>query len=146
MKIYLARPISGCTREQVLGYYDRASKVLRAAGYQILSPMKGKAHLRTEKRYRPKDYRHPIATNHSIFHRDRWMVGQADVVYTNLIGAQAVSIGSMMELAWANEFNKYVVVSMEPDNPHQHAFVLEAAHTVFETHQEALDYLIDFIE
>jgi len=145
MKIYLARPISGCTPIEVLSYYREVSEELLQCGYDVLCPMKGKANLRVEKEYRAefskKGYGTPIITNNSIFNRDKWMISQSDIVYVNLVGAKTVSIGSMMELAWASHFCKYVVLSMEDENVHQHAFVLMAAHTIFTCHSDAVEYL-----
>jgi hypothetical protein len=112
--------------------------------------MKGKAKLRVEGEYQAeftkKDYGSHIITNNSIVNRDRWMVRQADVVYMNLMSADRVSIGCMFELAWANEFNKYVVLAMGDDSIHNHAFVRIAAHTIFPSHGQAMTYLMDLIE
>jgi hypothetical protein len=69
------------------------------------------------------------------------MVTQADIIYANFLGSKAVSIGSVMELAWAYELNKLTVVVMDRKNIHMHAFVLEAADIIFETTKEAMDYL-----
>lgn len=141
LKIYLARSISGCTPDEVFEYYDEAAKRWQDVGYKVLSPMLGKEHLRTELQFREHSYKHPISTNHAIFERDKWMVSQADVVYVNLLDTKRVSIGCMMELAWASLLGKHTVVVMEKENEHRHAFVLEAADILFETEEEAEQYL-----
>lgn len=145
MKIYIAGSISGKDVEEVKDYFSETTWKFRALGYETLCPMTGKGKLRTEAKYRAKDYRHPIATNKAIIGRDRWMVGQADIIYCNLHGATHVSIGSMMELAWASELHKHIVVVMEEDNIHQHAFVLQTADIIFSTPEEAEEYLEDLI-
>jgi len=66
---------------------------------------------------------------------------QSDILYANFLGATRVSIGSMFELAWGSDNKKQVIVVMEKDNIHRHAFVLEAATIIFETTEEAQDYL-----
>jgi len=144
MKIYLAHPISGCSKFEVLAYYSNLYDELAEAGYEVLSPMKGKANIRVETEYRAHGYGEPVVTNHSIFNRDHWMVSQSDIVYADLTGAKQVSIGTMMELAWASHMGKYVVLAMEKNNPHAHAFVFEAAHTVFPTSERAIEYLVNF--
>lgn len=145
MKIYIAGSISGKAVEEVQDYFREASTLLRAMGYEVLSPMTGKGKLRTESVYRAKDYRYPIATNRAIIGRDRWMVGQADIIYCNLYEAVHASIGSMMELAWAYELRKHSIVVMGEENIHQHAFVLQAADIVFPTTGDAEEYLADLI-
>jgi hypothetical protein len=46
-----------------------------------------------------------------------------------------------MELAWASILGKHTVVSMQKENVHRHAFILEAADVIFETHEESMEYL-----
>lgn len=142
MNIYLAHPVSGLSYEDVANYYVGMSMLLKQAGYTILSPMTAKECLRTEKKLRAHGYDNPISTNHAIIERDRWMVCKADIVYVNLMNATDVSIGCMMELAWAHDRGKHTVVSVPEDNVHRHAFVLEAADIVFDNHEDAYDYLI----
>lgn len=140
-KIYCVHPISGSSADDVFQYYEKTQKVLTVAGYDVLIPMFGKGSLRTELKFKAHDYRTPLTTNHAIFTRDHWMVCQADIIYANFLGAKIVSIGSMFELAWASHMGKQVVLVMDKENIHQHAFVLEAASIIFEEETEAIDYL-----
>lgn len=137
----MVHPISGLTAEEVFKYYATNQRLLESFGYDVLTPMYGKKLLRCEKEFRAVDYTLPCTTNHAIFERDHWMVEQADILYANLSAAKQASIGSMMELAWGNHLHKHIVVTMPKDNIHRHAFVLEAASIVYETHDEAMDYL-----
>ena len=140
--IYVAGSISGMSYEEAQDYFKTTSHILTNMGYDVLSPMIGKTHLRTEIKLREKDYTHPVSTNHAIFGRDKWMVEQSDIVLCNLSNSgDRVSIGSMMELAWASMLNKHVIVIMQKDNIHRHAFVLEAADIVFTSLNEGLEYL-----
>jgi len=141
LTVYCVHPISGMSADQVFNYYDNIRKTLEEC-YNVLIPMFGKSSLRTELEFRAEGYTdNPLTTNHAIFGRDRWMVEQADVIYANLLGTKRVSIGSMMELAWASMMNKHVVLVMEEENVHRHAFVLEAADIVYDNVEDALDYL-----
>jgi hypothetical protein len=141
LKIYCVHPISGLSADEVFDYYDDTKTVLTDMGYDVFIPMIGKGHLRTEIKFKAADYRSPLTTNHAIFNRDKWMVKQADILYANFTGAEIVSIGSMFELAWGSDNDKQVIVVMEKDNIHRHAFVMEAATIIFETENEAIDYL-----
>jgi nucleoside 2-deoxyribosyltransferase len=142
MKIYLARPISGQSYEAVVNYYTETAKKLIIAGYDVLCPMTGKSYMRNEIEFKAHDYDNkPMSTNHAIIERDRWMVSSADIVYANLLDSKYASIGTCMELAWAHDKGKHTIVVMDKENVHQHAFVIEAADIVYETHKEAMEYL-----
>jgi hypothetical protein len=143
MKIYLVHPISGLSYDEVVNYYTEKIKFCRDfLGLEVLCPMTGKNYLRNDPALRSHGYdKYPASTNHAIFSRDKWMVQTADIIYASFIGAKNVSIGSMMELAWASHFGKHTIVVMEPNNIHQHAFVLEAAQVIFNVEKDADEYL-----
>jgi len=141
LKIYCVRSISGRSPDEVFDYYQKTQKTLTDYGYDVLVPLYGKNQLRCEKEFKAADYRSPVSTNAAIFGRDKWMVLQADIIYATFVGVPAISIGSCFELAWASDHNKHIVIVMEKENIHRHAFVIEAAHIVLESEQEALDYL-----
>ena len=143
--IYCVHPISGLSADEVFTYYT-AIKERLSKYYDVLIPMTGKKSLRCAKEFRSEGYvGNPLTTNHAIFERDRWMVTQSDIIYANLMGAtEQVSIGSMFELAWASLLGKYVVLAMDEDGVHNHAFVKEAADTVFYSSEEAEAYLETF--
>lgn len=143
MKIYLARPISGYSYDEVVNYYDSTVSYLKTLGYDVLYPMCGKGYLRNEIKFKAEGYGQPLSTNRAIVGRDRWMVHQADVVLANLTESQHVSIGTVCELAWAFDNKKHVIIVMEKENIHRHAFVIEFADVIFETSEEALAYLAE---
>jgi nucleoside 2-deoxyribosyltransferase len=106
--------------------------------------MTGKSYLRTELEFKSNGYGNPVSTNHAILSRDKWMVGQCDIFLCDLTYArERVSIGAMMELAWANLLGKHTVVVMQSENNiHRHAFPLEASDVIFETMEDATAYLL----
>jgi nucleoside 2-deoxyribosyltransferase len=141
MRIYLAGPITGKSFDEVMGRYREKTSVLTDFGYEVLSPMTAKGGLKGVSTFVSTGYESPVANDHSIFERDRWMVAQADVVLVDLSNAVTVSIGTMMELAWASYLNKHTVLVMPHGNVHDHAFVKEAADVRFGDMEEAYDYL-----
>lgn len=147
MKIYLAGPISGKSFDEVVSLYRDKSYLLGSFGYEILCPMTGKAYLRNELEFKAAGDGHPVSTNHAIFERDRWMVSQSDIVYADLSNSgERVSIGTMMELAWASQLGKHTVSVIPSNNIHNHAFVLDASDIVFQTTKEAIVYLKELIK
>jgi nucleoside 2-deoxyribosyltransferase len=142
MKIYLAGPISGYGYKERVAFFESKAKPLRRAGYTVLHPLLGKGHLRNEIKFRAHSYEHPVSTNHAIFERDYWMVTQADIILADLSSATRVSVGTMFELAWAQQLSKHTLVILPVDDRlHRHAFVLEAADIVFDTVSAAMAYL-----
>jgi hypothetical protein len=137
MKIYLARPISGCIYDIVIQYYNKYNKIFSTFGYDVLHPCVGSDFINSECNGGTNNE----ASNHAIKERDKWMVTNADVVYVNLEKTSIVSIGCVSELAWGDLLGKHTVVVMEKSNIHRHAFVLEMADVVFETEDEAMAYL-----
>lgn len=141
MNIYIAHQISGLGFQEVIDYFEGTKAALEELGFFVFSPMTAKGYFRNEIKFKEHGYEGlPVSTNHAIYERDKWMVSQSDVVYVNLTGMERNSIGCMMELAWASLLGKHTIVVMEKDNPHRHAFVLEAGDIVLETEEEAMDY------
>lgn len=144
MKIYLAGSISGLEYDEVVNRYKGLSVLLKTYGYETLCPMTGKTYLRTETKLKAGGYNYPVSTNHAIFERDKWMVGQCDIVLADLSNSgERVSIGTMMELAWASMLGKHTIIILPEENIHNHAFVLESGDVIFRTTEETLNYLKD---
>jgi len=141
LNIYCAHPISGYSADEIFDYYTNIQTTLESYGYNVFTPLYTKSDLRTEIKFKELDYRQPTSTNHAIYRRDSFMVTQADVIFANFLKATHVSIGSMMELGWASYLHKHTILVMEKDNIHRHAFVMEAADIIFETQEEAMEYL-----
>lgn len=144
MKIYVAGRITGSTPEEVFEYFNSTRKILEECGYEVLTPLMGKEYLRIEKKFAPEGYKYPASTDHAIAERDKWMVGQSDIVFVNFIGMPAVSVGCVMELAWASLLGKHTVIAIDKENINYHAFVLDAADIVFDSTRAALEYLAEF--
>lgn len=144
LRVYLAGPIAGQTGEKLLNSIAEKAAILTDIGYLVYQPMVGKSHIipHTET-YKSNGYEQfAVATNHSIFARDKWMVTQADIIVADLsTSGDRVSIGTMMEIAWANLQGKLVIVVLPDGNIHNHLFVLEAATHIFKNMDQVYDYL-----
>lgn len=141
LKIYLARQIAGCAYQEVVDYYENARDILRDMGYEVSHAMCGKGYLKDEQCFKTGGYDHPSATDHAIFQRDKWMTHQCDILLVNLIGSTKVSIGTCFEIAWALDLGKHIVLVMEENNIHNHAFIKQSASVIYNNFEEALDYL-----
>lgn len=136
--VYLAGPISGlnydgCTewRQYVI---DNLPEDIKG-----LSPMRAKAHLKDLKVLTGSYSDHVLSTQRGIYARDRFDCTRADAILVNLLGAEKVSIGTVMEIAWAADNNIPVVLAMEKEgNIHDHPMVREACPFVVGTIDEAI--------
>lgn len=140
-QIYLAGPIGGLAFDEIEAKY--AEKVKRLEKYyDVMVPIVAHSCLRGEDGLKTHGFVNPVISDHAIVERDRWMVTKSDLLLADLAYADRVSIGTMMELAWAHDHGLHTVTVMEPGNIHEHAFVLEASDVVFSNLEDALDYLI----
>jgi nucleoside 2-deoxyribosyltransferase len=138
--VYLAGPIAGLDYDGATGWRDAAAKELADADIKALSPLRGQENLRSVGLIGTggRDD-HPLSTESAIFARDHNDVRNCDVVLMYLRGADRVSIGSMFEAAWAVELRKPLVLVIETGNPHDHAFLRQAAAFVVDNLPDALE-------
>jgi nucleoside 2-deoxyribosyltransferase len=141
--VYLAGPIAGCTYGECT---DWREGVRRAAPASIhtLSPMRGKQRLKeieAGSTIKGVYEQNPLTSAKGINTRDFNDVRRADAVFVNFLGAKKVSIGTVMEIAWARAFSKPVVCVMESDNVHRHTMLEYACGYIVETLDEGVEVL-----
>lgn len=142
--VYLAGPITGTMYEDArYGWRKYASDRINP-GIRILSPMRHEGQLAEELGPIKAEYNHKMNPKHLytggriIVGKDHFDINQADVILVNLIGAERVSIGTMVEIGIAYAKRKAVVVAMEKGNIHDHPFVTSTAMVVTETLDDAI--------
>jgi nucleoside 2-deoxyribosyltransferase len=142
--VYLAGPITGLNYKGASDWRDAATASLLLDGIKGLSPMRCKAYLASLGTISGtgEEYAHlgPLSTSRGVMTRDRFDATRCDVLLVNLLGATAVSTGTVMEIAWADLKRTPIVVAMEPKgNPHEHMMVNEAIGFRAETLFGAID-------
>ena len=142
--VYLAGPITGLSYEGATDWREYAKKKLAEYGIVGVSPMRAKGFLKalpTMPSGEQKDL-HGIGQPRGFVARDRLDVSRCDAVLMNLLGAERVSVGTMVEVGWADAFRKPVVLVMEPEgNVHEHGFTRQL--TAY--HNESLDTAIETV-
>lgn len=144
--VYLAGPISGLDYDGATEWRERAAAELALAGIKGLSPMRAKEYLRgayddaggfsaTCAEYGALS---PLSGPRGIMTRDRFDATRCDVLLVNLLGAGRISIGTAMEIAWADLCRTPIVAAMEEGNVHDHAMINEALGYRCATLDEAL--------
>ncbi len=141
--VYLAGPITGLTYAGSTDWRAVAVKALAGEGLIGLSPMRGKEYLEKfevmDDTYQDE---HPLSMPAGIVARDRQDCMTADAVIVNLAGADRVSIGTMMELGWADAARVPIIVVHEPGGIHDHAMMRQVAGYLCETLDQALEVAI----
>lgn len=143
MLVYLAGPITGLTYDGTTEWRDHAIKVLKEKGITGLSPMRHKDYLHGTTTIADTYEDKVMSSQRGIYARDKFDCERADVVLVNLLGAKRVSIGTVMEIAWATANNNPVVLVMEDEgNIHDHALLREACPFRVNNLDEALSVVI----
>lgn len=143
--MYLAGPITGLSYNGSTDWREQASKHLALYGIQGLSPLRGKDYLKNETAISDNygNHTNPIvqimSSQRGIYARDKFDCERSDALVVNLLGAQRVSIGTVMEIAWAGAANVPVILVMEKEgNIHEHSMLREACPFRCETLEQAL--------
>lgn len=143
--VYLAGPITGLTYDGGNDWRDAVRIELEDVGIDAWSPLRAKQFLRAigvldaagtkESAYIGLN---PLSEPKGITARDRFDTMRSDLVVMNLLGAERVSIGTMIEAGWADAARVPLVVAMEEDNIHRHAMLNEVAGFIVPTLEEAV--------
>ena len=100
-KIYLAGPICGLTYEGAQNWRDYFSGKIDPR-IDCFSPLRGKEYLTIRGPLEGSYDEFPLSTDRGITVRDRNDCMGSDLVLFNMLGAQRVSIGTMVEFGWAD--------------------------------------------
>ena len=147
--IYLAGPVRGLSFKDARGwrvsFAGRLAALVDRAGqmaYRTVDPTATWVPPRSEEYDRP--YRYPVG--HSFaqeFARDRADVLSCDYLLANFYNADAVSVFSVMEAAWAYQAGRHVVLVLGTEKqiqPHDHPALRHCASVVVDSLDDAVDY------
>ena len=127
--VYLSGPITGCTYEGCTDWRSYVQIALAQSNILAISPMRAKDYLQQLDgpiSGHGREYSHMgvFSTPAAVVTRDRFDTQRADMILMNLLGADRVSVGTMIELGWADAARVPVVGIIEPQhNIHDHMFV-----------------------
>lgn len=142
MKVYLAGPITGLSYGEAVDWRQDAIKRLNDHNIVGLSPLRSKQYLSQTTSFADRYDEYVLSTQKGIVARDRWDATRCDVILVNLEGAERVSIGSVMEIAWADAHRIPIVLVLDEGNLHDHAMVREVAGFIVPTLDAGLEVVI----
>jgi nucleoside 2-deoxyribosyltransferase len=138
-KVYLAGPITGLSFDKAADWRYDVMCLLGAVGIVAYSPLRAKSYLKNIKEIADHYDDHVLSCRKGITNRDRFDVMRCDVLFVNLIGATKPSIGTILELGWADAARKPIVLCMDEGNVHDHAMVNEVSGFVVRTLDEGVE-------
>lgn len=155
-QIYLAGPISGLSYGGATDWRESFTQKLfdmSNGEVQCLSPMRGKREYLKDVKEIADNYGHIdyMASGQAITMRDRFDCKRADAVVFNFLGAKRVSIGSCIELGWADDGVKPCILVMEKEdstqfqqvkNLHEHSMVRHCTNLHVTNLDDAADALV----
>ena len=154
-KVYLAGPITGLNFKGSVDWRNQAREYLAQHGIIGLSPMRGKEYLEQIAKDKPftndgDKYQiiSPLSTNRGITTRDRWDATRCDVLLVNFLpshGQGKVSVGTVLEMAWADAKRIPIVCVMPPGNEHEHGMIDQIIGFRTVTLEDALDLVVAII-
>ena len=145
--VYLAGPISGLIYAEATEWLDKAKTIFAEYDIHAKSPMRDKSHLAKETILTPHGYEvKPMSSQKGIITRDRNDVRTSDIVLMNLLNTTSVSIGSMVEIGWADAYRIPIVTVLNTSNPHDHAFIHGLSGFVVPTMEEAIEIVISLLD
>lgn len=131
-KVYLSGPITGLTyKEARYGWRAVFTKLLRDLGRRkitVLSPMRHEGHLAEMKKLPilPDNLpTHLFSHPKMIVTKDFLDIDESTVMVVNLLGATAVSQGTLIEMGYARKAGVTMVIIRDPGNPHNSPFIAE---------------------
>ncbi len=126
-KVYLAGPISGLTFDEGQNWREDFRQAIHPA-IKAYSPLRGKDYLADKGNLEGSYDEFPLSSGKGITTRDRYDCMGSDLVIFNLLGAKKVSIGTMIELGWADAARVPAILIMEEGNVHSHPMVDNTTH------------------
>lgn len=126
-KVYLAGPIAGLTYDDAQDWRDYAQSYLESNGIDGFSPLRKKRSLLVGRLGTFACGTHPLTTNRGILTRDHHDVMNCDALLVYLFASDSLSVGTIMEVAWAHAYRKPVIACIEATgNVHEHCMLSEA--------------------
>lgn len=137
MIVYLAGPMTGMRVADAITWRDSATERLHDAGFKVLNPANVLHGLPPDTIITGK-----VERELTSFLRDKFEVGRCDIVLANLDLCATVSIGTVMEMAWAYDRGKFIVTVMPPCNPHSHPWLNFVSGAVVSHFEDAIDVIV----
>lgn len=136
--VYLASPMSGMTLKATNRWREIATEFFEDLGVKCLSPLRDKEYPDIlDKNYIGDSL---FFTSKFLTLRDRNDVKSSDLILFNFsIAPKKISIGSLIEVGWADAFDKpSVCIIQKENNVHLHPMLIESCDFVVDSLESGL--------
>jgi nucleoside 2-deoxyribosyltransferase len=135
--LFLAGPLTGISYRASMAWRAYVAGKLPSF-ITAYSALRGKDYLASEEALKDSYEHYQLSSQKGITSRDRMDVMRCDMLFVNFLGASAVSIGTVLEVGWADMLRKPMVIVMEDDNIHAHATLRQIANYITPDLDEAI--------
>lgn len=142
--LFLAGPLTGLSYREALGWRKYVESRL-PADIIAFSALRGKEYVADERVLKDTYPEHLLSTPQGTITRDRYDVSRCDALFVNFLKADRISIGTIMEMAWADAWRIPIILAMEKGNIHDHAFVRQVAAFIASDLDEAIQTAVDVV-
>jgi len=141
LTVYLAGPITGLSWVGANDWREWFANQM-PRNVAAINPLRMKSYLTSEQAIKDQYPNTLMSGAKAITARDRFDVMRCDVVLANVLGAKSVSIGTVMECAWADILRKPIVLVIDDPNPHRHAMLMDVVSWICPTLDDAVKVIL----
>ena len=142
--LFLAGPLTGISYGDALDWRKYVESRL-PADVIAFSALRGKGYVTKERVLKDAYPEHLLSTPQGTITRDRYDVYRCDALFVNFLNSDRVSIGTIMEIGWADARRIPIILVMEACNVHDHAFVRQAAGFITANLDEAIATAVEVV-
>jgi hypothetical protein len=142
--LFLAGPLTGISYKDALDWRKYVESKL-PVDVIAFSALRGKTYVTTERVLKDAYPEHLLSTPQGTTTRDRYDVSRCDALFVNFLNTNRVSIGTIMEIAWADSRRIPIICAMEEGNIHDHVFVRQVAAFITSDLDEAIRTAVDVV-
>jgi nucleoside 2-deoxyribosyltransferase len=142
--LFLAGPLTGVSYSDALDWRKYVESRL-PPDVIAFSALRGKPHVTRERVLKDAYPEHLLSTPQGTITRDRNDVSRCDALFVNFLNSDKVSIGTIMEMAWADARRIPIILVMEASNIHDHAFVRQVAGFITNNLDEAIETAVGVV-
>lgn len=142
--LFLAGPLTGISYGDALDWRTYVESRL-PPDVVAYSALRGKEYVAKEAVLKDAYPDHLLSTPQGTITRDRFDVSRCDALFVNFLKADRVSIGTIMEMAWADAWRIPIILAMENGNIHDHAFVRQVAAFITDDLDEAIRTAVNVV-
>jgi len=146
--MYTAGPIKGLKYKEAESWREYVNKEMNclAPWINTLSPVRGDHAMKgTDNIIYNESDDHILSTKKALNQRDYNDVKRSDIIFVNLLDTEVVSIGTVMEIAWARSFQIPVILVMEKENIHNHPLLTYPAGYITNNIDEGIHVAISVV-